>query len=141
MSYHNGSVWPHDNSLILAGLKRYGMDAEALHVAEEVFDAAVRFPLYRLPELYCGFARDRRYSSMPAQYPVSCSPQAWAAGSVFLIVQTHARLARRRAQQSYRAPPDAAARDQQVRILQHAGGVASARPRRDPGRGNRCAWT
>src|SRR6185295_11947376 len=50
-------------------------------------DAAVRFPLYRLPELYCGFARDRRYYSMPAQYPVSCSPQAWAAGSAFLIVQ------------------------------------------------------
>jgi glycogen debranching enzyme len=43
--------------------------------------------LYRLPELYCGFARDRRYFSMPAQYPVSCSPQAWAAGSIFLIVQ------------------------------------------------------
>ena len=47
----------------------------------------MRFPLYRLPELYCGFARDRRYFSMPAQYPVSCSPQAWAAGSAFLIVQ------------------------------------------------------
>jgi glycogen debranching enzyme len=88
MSYHNGSVWPHDNSLIAAGLKRYGMDAEVLHVAQELLDAAVRFPLYRLPELYCGFARDRRYYSMPAQYPVSCSPQAWAAGSAFLIVQT-----------------------------------------------------
>ena len=48
----------------------------------------MRFPLYRLPELYCGFARDRRYYSMPAQYPVSCSPQAWAAGSIFLIVQS-----------------------------------------------------
>ena len=87
MSYHNGSVWPHDNSLIIAGLKRYGMDDLAMHVADEVVDAAVRFPLFRLPELYCGFTRDRRYFSMPARYPVSCSPQAWAAGSVFLIVQ------------------------------------------------------
>ncbi len=87
MSYHNGSVWPHDNSLIVAGLARYGMDARAARVADEVFDAAVRFPSHRLPELYCGFARDWRYFSMPAQYPVSCSPQAWAAGSVFLIVQ------------------------------------------------------
>lgn len=87
MSYHNGSVWPHDNSILVAGLKRYRMDERALHVAEELLDAAVRFPHYRLPELYCGFARDRRYYSMPAQYPVSCSPQAWAAGSVFLILQ------------------------------------------------------
>jgi glycogen debranching enzyme len=88
MSYHNGSVWPHDNSLIVAGLKRYEMDDDALKVAEELIDAARRFPLYRLPELYCGFARDRRYFSMPAQYPVSCSPQAWAAGSIFLLVQS-----------------------------------------------------
>ena len=87
MSYHNGSVWPHDNSLIIAGMKRYGMDTWARQVVDEVLDAAVRFPLYRLPELYCGFARDRRYFSMPAQYPVSCSPQAWAAGSIFLMVQ------------------------------------------------------
>jgi glycogen debranching enzyme len=87
MSYHNGSVWPHDNSMIVAGLKRYRMDGHALRVSEELLDAAVRFPLYRLPELYCGFARDRRYYSMPAQYPVSCSPQAWAAGSVFLVFQ------------------------------------------------------
>jgi glycogen debranching enzyme len=87
MSYHNGSVWPHDNSILVSGLKRYRLDASALLVAEELLDAAVRFPLYRLPELYCGFARDRRYYSMPAQYPVSCSPQAWAAGSIFLVVQ------------------------------------------------------
>jgi glycogen debranching enzyme len=88
MSYHNGSVWPHDNSIIVAGLKRYGMDERALQVAQELLDAAVRFPLFRLPELFCGFARDRRYYSMPAQYPVSCSPQAWAAGSAFLVIQT-----------------------------------------------------
>jgi len=88
MSYHNGSVWPHDNSLIVAGLKRYGLDAEAAAVTREVLDAAIRFPGSRLPELYCGFARDRRYFSMPAQYPVSCSPQAWAAGSAFLMLQS-----------------------------------------------------
>ena len=88
MTYHNGSVWPHDNSIIVAGLKRYRMDDRALQIAQEMLDAAVRFPLYRLPELYCGFARDRRYYSMPAQYPVSCSPQAWAAGSLFLVIQS-----------------------------------------------------
>jgi glycogen debranching enzyme len=88
MSYHNGSVWPHDNSLIIAGLKRVGNDYEAAILAGEVIDAAVRFPSSRLPEVYCGFARDRRYFSMPAQYPVSCSPQAWAAASIFLILQS-----------------------------------------------------
>jgi glycogen debranching enzyme len=88
MSYHNGSVWPHDNALIAAGLKRLGMDVEASQLVGEVLEAAMRFPGYRLPELYCGFARDRRYFSMPAEYPVSCSPQAWAAGSIFLMIQT-----------------------------------------------------
>jgi glycogen debranching enzyme len=87
MSYHNGSVWPHDNSLIVAGLKRYGYHREADRVFTEVYEAAVRFGGYRLPELYCGFDRDRRYQSMPAQYPVSCSPQAWSAGSLFLMLQ------------------------------------------------------
>lgn len=87
MSYHNGSVWPHDNALISAGLKRYGYDREANRVFTEVYEAALRFGGYRLPELYCGFDRDRRYQSMPAQYPVSCSPQSWSAGSVFLMLQ------------------------------------------------------
>jgi glycogen debranching enzyme len=88
MSYHNGSVWPHDNSLIIAGLKRIRNDYDAAILAGEVIDAAVRFPSSRLPEVYCGFARDRRYFSMPAQYPVSCSPQAWAAASIFLILRS-----------------------------------------------------
>ncbi|HEX2988906.1 MAG TPA: amylo-alpha-1,6-glucosidase, partial [Chloroflexota bacterium] len=87
MSYHNGSVWPHDNSLIVAGLKRYGYRREAERVFTEVYEAASRFGGYRIPELYCGFDRDRHYQSMPAQYPVSCSPQAWSAGSVFLMLQ------------------------------------------------------
>ena len=87
MSYHNGSVWPHDNSLIMAGLKRYGYDREADRVFAELFEAGLRFGNHRLPELYCGFDRDRHYQSVPAQYPVSCSPQAWSAGSVFLMLQ------------------------------------------------------
>jgi glycogen debranching enzyme len=87
MSYHNGSVWPHDNALIALGMKRAGADAAARDVASQVFEAGLRFPGSRLPELWCGFARDRRYQSTPAQYPVSCSPQAWAAGSAFMLLQ------------------------------------------------------
>jgi glycogen debranching enzyme len=87
MSYHNGSVWPHDNALIALGMKRAGADAAAKEVACQVFEAGLRFPATRLPELWCGFARDRRYRSTPAQYPVSCSPQAWAAGSAFMLLQ------------------------------------------------------
>jgi glycogen debranching enzyme len=87
MSYHNGSVWPHDNALIALGMKRSGSDVAAREVASQVFEAGLRFPSSRLPELWCGFTRDRRYHSMPAQYPVSCSPQAWAAGSAFMLLQ------------------------------------------------------
>ena len=87
MSYHNGSVWPHDNALIALGMRRAGADIAARVVASEVFEAGLRFPGARLPELWCGFDRDRRYRSTPAQYPVSCSPQAWAAGAFLLITQ------------------------------------------------------
>jgi glycogen debranching enzyme len=87
MSYHNGSVWPHDNALIALGMKRAGADAAARELASQVFEAGLRFPGSRLPELWCGFNRDRRYHSTPAQYPVSCSPQAWAAGSAFMLLQ------------------------------------------------------
>jgi glycogen debranching enzyme len=87
MSYHNGSVWPHDNGLIALGMKRVGADAAAREVASQVFEAGLRFPSARLPELWCGFNRDRRYQAMPAQYPVSCSPQAWGAGSAFMLLQ------------------------------------------------------
>jgi glycogen debranching enzyme len=87
MSYHNGSIWPHDNGIIAAGLRRCGYDDEALHVIDEVLNAGFRLPGYRMPELFCGFSRDLRYQSAPASYPVSCSPQAWAAGSVFLMLQ------------------------------------------------------
>ena len=84
MSYHNGSVWPHDNSLIVQGLARYGHREEAAEVASALIEAGRRFPNAQLPELWCGFQRDLRFSSRPADYLVSCIPQAWSAGMVFL---------------------------------------------------------
>ena len=88
MSYHNGSVWPHDNSLIAAGLKIAGYPAEANQVISQIFAASQRFRYYRLPELFCGFQQDNRYYSSPAEYPVSCSPQAWTAGAAILFIPT-----------------------------------------------------
>ncbi|HYZ14157.1 MAG TPA: amylo-alpha-1,6-glucosidase [Actinomycetota bacterium] len=85
MSYHNGSVWPHDNALIAAGLKRYGMARSTNRVSTALFDAAVNADYMRLPELFCGFTR--RTPNRPVSYPVACSPQAWAAGSPFLMLQ------------------------------------------------------
>jgi glycogen debranching enzyme len=85
MSYHNGSVWPHDNALIAAGFARYGMKASAAQVLTGLFDASLFFDLHRLPELFCGFPR--RPGESPTLYPVSCSPQAWASGAVFLLLQ------------------------------------------------------
>jgi len=84
MSYHNGSVWPHDTSLCALGLKRYGYDRAANAVAMAVVAAARRFPDARLPELYCGFdAAD----GLPVPYPLACSPQAWAAGAPLALVR------------------------------------------------------
>jgi glycogen debranching enzyme len=85
MSYHNGSVWPHDNALLAAGLARYGQPTEAARIMEGLFEASRWFDLHRLPELFCGF--HRRPGESPTSYPVSCSPQSWAAGSVFLLLQ------------------------------------------------------
>ena len=89
MSYHNGSVWPHDNALLVAGLRRYSFHDEMLEVAKQIFSAAATFPQYRLPELYCGFPRGvgAEREGAPAAYPVSCSPQAWAAGTPMLLLQ------------------------------------------------------
>jgi glycogen debranching enzyme len=87
MSYHNGSVWPHDNSLISIGMKRYNFNKEAISVVSQVFSAAERFRYMRLPELFCGFPQDKRYYSNPAEYPVSCSPQAWTSGAGLLFIQ------------------------------------------------------
>jgi glycogen debranching enzyme len=86
IGYHTGTVWPHDTSLITAGLKRYGFHDDANRLVGSVFEAAQRFPEFRLPELFCGF--DRETSPMPVPYPVACSPQAWAAGAPFLFVET-----------------------------------------------------
>ncbi len=85
MSYHNGSVWPHDNAIIIRGLKKYGYNEAAAQVASGLFDAALHYDYYRLPELFCGFTK--RSISRPVNYPVACSPQAWAAGSIFMILQ------------------------------------------------------
>lgn len=87
MSYHNGSIWPHDNSLIVAGLSHLGFQTEALRVIEQVFDAGFRLQDGRLPELYCGFGRDLHYQSAPAAYPTACNPHAWAAAAPFLMLQ------------------------------------------------------
>ena len=85
MGYHNGSVWPHDNALIAAGLARYGFRREALTVLSGMFHAARSMDLHRLPELFCGFAREP--GEGPTLYPVACTPQSWAAASVFLFIQ------------------------------------------------------
>ncbi|MGI4764085.1 MAG: amylo-alpha-1,6-glucosidase [Janthinobacterium lividum] len=85
MSYHNGSIWPHDNSLIVWGLARYGQMAAAERVFEALFAASNYFDSRRLPELFCGFRRRR--GAAPTLYPVACAPQAWAAGTPFLLLQ------------------------------------------------------
>ena len=85
ISYHNGSVWPHDNALIAMGLARYGFKRAAARLLSTLFEASHHFDLGRMPELFCGFAR--RSFEGPTLYPVACSPQAWAAGSAFLLLQ------------------------------------------------------
>jgi len=86
MSYHNGSVWPHDNALIAAGLARYGLKNLTLKLLTGLFDASLFVDQYRLPELFCGFPRRPREG--PTLYPVACSPQSWASASVFMILQS-----------------------------------------------------
>lgn len=83
--YHLGTVWPHDNSVIAMGFKRYGFEDELNEVATALFDAARAFPYYRLPELFGGAARSAHHAPVP--YPVACRPQAWAAGAFPLITQ------------------------------------------------------
>jgi glycogen debranching enzyme len=85
MSYHNGSVWPHDNALIGHGFARYGMHEKALQILTAMYDASSEVDLHRLPELFCGFHR-RGTVGAPILYPVACSPQAWAAGAVYLLL-------------------------------------------------------
>ncbi len=90
MSYHNGSVWPHDNGMIVAGFSRYGFDDLTSVPLTGLFDASVWLESRRLPELFCGF--HRRSGEGPTLYPVACSPQAWAAGVVFQLLQSCLRL-------------------------------------------------
>ena len=85
MSYHNGSVWPHDNALIGAGLARYGFQQSALRVLSALFDASMFMELNRLPELYCGFSRRR--GEGPTLYPVACNPQGWSSAAAFCLIQ------------------------------------------------------
>jgi glycogen debranching enzyme len=85
MSYHNGSVWPHDNALIAQGFARYGLKEQALKVLTGLFDASLFVDLHRMPELFCGFVR--RPGEGPTLYPVACAPQSWAAASVDLLLQ------------------------------------------------------
>lgn len=84
MSYHNGSVWPHDNALCARGLARYGGKPAAVRLLQALFEAAVNFDM-RLPELFCGFMRRR--GEPPTAYPVACLPQAWAAGAPFMMLE------------------------------------------------------
>ncbi len=86
MSYHNGSVWPHDNALIAHGLASYDFKDLVLRILTGLFDASLFIDLHRMPELFCGFAR--RTGEGPTLYPVACSPQSWAAASVFLLLQS-----------------------------------------------------
>jgi glycogen debranching enzyme len=85
MSYHNGSVWPHDNSLIALGFARYGLKDEVLKVMTGLYDSLHYMDQLRLPELFCGFGR--RPASGPTLYPVACAPQAWASGTPLALLE------------------------------------------------------
>jgi glycogen debranching enzyme len=86
MSYHNGSVWPHDNALIASGFARYGYKEEAARIFEGLFAASTYIDLRRLPELFCGLPRQRARG--PTFYPVACAPQAWAAAAPLSLLQS-----------------------------------------------------
>ncbi|MBC7105509.1 MAG: amylo-alpha-1,6-glucosidase, partial [Firmicutes bacterium] len=85
MSYHNGSVWPHDNAIIAWGLRRHDLLHHLEQLATGLYEASLHFPYNRLPELFCGFTR--RAIGGPVRYPIACDPQAWAVGSIFHLLQ------------------------------------------------------
>jgi glycogen debranching enzyme len=85
MSYHDGSIWPHDNALITLGMARYGLKHSVEHVFKGLFDAATYMDLRRLPELFCGFRRENHRG--PTLYPVACAPQAWASATPFTLLE------------------------------------------------------
>ena len=137
MSYHNGSVWPHDNALVAAGLARYRGQGSAARVLSALFQASRMLPLHRMPELFCGFARAP--GDPPTQYPVACAPQAWSAGAVFLLLASCLGLAidapRRRVTFAHAVLPEFLGRVE-IRGLEIAGAsldVALHRHRSDVG--------
>ena len=137
MSYHNGSVWPHDNALVAAGLARYRGQESAARVLSALFQASRMLPLHRMPELFCGFARAP--GDPPTQYPVACAPQAWSAGAVFLLLASCLGLAidapRRRVTFAHAVLPEFLGRVE-IRGLEIAGAsldVALHRHRSDVG--------
>ena len=85
ISYHNGSVWPHDNAILAAGFARYGLTRPAALVTDALFEVGCYFEMNRLPELLCGL--HRRAGEGPTLYPVACSPQAWSAGAAFMLLE------------------------------------------------------
>ncbi len=85
MSYHNGSIWPHDNAIVAEAFGAYGRKTEAAKLFAALFDASLFMELHRLPELFCGFTR--QHGQAPTQYPVACSPQAWASAAVFSLLR------------------------------------------------------
>jgi len=80
LGYHNGTIWPHDNSIIAMGLNKYGFKDELAVLFTSMYEAAGFYPIYRLPELFGGFQREEY--DVPIKYPVACSPQAWSAGTI-----------------------------------------------------------
>ncbi|WP_036259008.1 amylo-alpha-1,6-glucosidase [Methylocapsa aurea] len=90
ISYHNGSIWPHDNAIIALGFSRYGLAREACQIFSAIFDAACHQELRRLPELFCGFIRKPHRG--PTAYPVACAPQAWAAAAPFAFLAACLRM-------------------------------------------------
>jgi len=84
MSYHNGSIWPHDNALVAFGLARYGFTDRAARIMSAMLDLSQSVDSNRLPELICGF--HRRGGESPTLYPVACAPQAWAAGAAYMLL-------------------------------------------------------
>ena len=85
LSYHNGTVWPHDNAMAAMGMAYYGQTRSAGRVLDALWAAAQHFRHLRLPELFCGL--DRQAGQFPVHYPVACSPQAWASGALFLLLR------------------------------------------------------
>ena len=133
MSYHNGSVWPHDNALIAAGLARYGYADQALRILTGLFDASIMVDLHRLPELFCGFTRQPGQG--PTRYPVACEPQAWAAGAVFHLLQAclGLRFSPRKPQITFSYPRLPAWLDRvEIRNLRVGGGTIDLALRRHP---------